>query len=487
MTQSTTQPISQASATQLEARHYRQLAFYKPRNFLLALAGWILFSLAPLVLGYLSQQIFDSLSGDARTGWNVWTLLALLLAAQIAEQAIALGWLYWQITWEHTMMALMRSNLFAYMLQLFGRSKQPAAISSGDAINRFRDDLEPTSDLTNEWYRLIGHGLYAVVALVIMWRINPLVTVAAVAPLSGIVIVIHRLGARLAAAWQQRSEDSSRVTGFISAIFDAVQAVQAAGAEAAVTGHFDRLNTARRHSALRHTLLNNIIRSFNVNIVNTGRALVLLLAAQAVHAGSFTVGDFALFVIYLEAFLELPRRVGRLLAARKTAAVSSARLLAMMPDAAPGQLVAHGPIYLADEAPPPPPPAPVEPLELLTVKGLTFQYPENGRGIAQIDLRLARGSFTVITGRVGAGKSTLLRVLLGLLPADAGEIRWNGELVRDPATFFMPPRAAYTPQAPRLFSTTLRENILLGIDEGEKGGKGEGRKGAGVMVHCVGA
>src|SRR5205823_5217131 len=45
------------------------------------------------------------------------------------------------------------------------------------------------------------------------------------------------------------------------------------------------------------------------------------------------------------------------------------------------------------------------------------------------------------------------------------EIRWNGEVVSDPATFFVPPRAAYTGQVPRLFSETLRDNILLGIPE----------------------
>ena len=77
----------------------------------------------------------------------------------------------------------------------------------------------------------------------------------------------------------------------------------------------------------------------------------------------------------------------------------------------------------------------------------------------------ARGSFTVITGRIGAGKSTLLRALLGLVPKDAGEVRWNGTPVAEPATFFVPPRCAYTAQVPRLFSETLKDNILLGLPE----------------------
>ena len=71
----------------------------------------------------------------------------------------------------------------------------------------------------------------------------------------------------------------------------------------------------------------------------------------------------------------------------------------------------------------------------------------------------------MITGRVGAGKTTLLRVLLGLLPADEGEVWWNGRRVTDPADFFVPPRSAYTPQVPQLFSASLKENLLLGVAE----------------------
>jgi ABC-type multidrug transport system fused ATPase/permease subunit len=96
------------------------------------------------------------------------------------------------------------------------------------------------------------------------------------------------------------------------------------------------------------------------------------------------------------------------------------------------------------------------------VRGLTYGHPGSAGGIADVSFVLERGSFTVITGRIGAGKTTLLQVLLGLLPCEAGEILWNGRPVGDPGTFFVPPRSAYTPQVPRLFSETLRENLLLG-------------------------
>ena len=106
-------------------------------------------------------------------------------------------------------------------------------------------------------------------------------------------------------------------------------------------------------------------------------------------------------------------------------------------------------------------------LERLEVHGLTYHYPGTEAGITSIDLVLDRGEFVVITGRIGAGKTTLLRTILGLLPADDGEVRWNHTPLDDLAEFMTPPQTAYTPQVPRLFSMTLRDNLLLGSDAAE--------------------
>ena len=73
----------------------------------------------------------------------------------------------------------------------------------------------------------------------------------------------------------------------------------------------------------------------------------------------------------------------------------------------------------------------------------------------------------MVTGRIGAGKSTLVRGLLGLLPIEGGRILWNGQAVADPGSFFVPPRCAYTPQVPQLFSESLRDNLLLGREVAE--------------------
>jgi ABC-type multidrug transport system fused ATPase/permease subunit len=106
-------------------------------------------------------------------------------------------------------------------------------------------------------------------------------------------------------------------------------------------------------------------------------------------------------------------------------------------------------------------------LETLEVRGLTSLHPSSGHGVRDVDLTIRRGEVVIVTGRVGSGKSTLLKAVVGLLPIEAGAVLWNGVPVDDPATFMTPPRSAYTAQTPRLFTESLRDNILMGVEGGE--------------------
>jgi ATP-binding cassette subfamily B protein len=181
--------------------------------------------------------------------------------------------------------------------------------------------------------------------------------------------------------------------------------------------------------------------------------------------GTFTVGDFALFVFYLGFVTEMTGMFGGFLAWYRQVGVSFDRMVRLLQGGPPEQLVRHGPVYMRGPYPEVPyvPKTEADRLERLEVSGLTYHFPDSTRGIEDVSLTLERGTFTVITGRIGSGKTTLLRTLLGLLPHERGEIRWNGQPIADVGTFMVPPRVAYTPQVPRLFSESLRDNILMGL------------------------
>jgi ATP-binding cassette subfamily B protein len=218
---------------------------------------------------------------------------------------------------------------------------------------------------------------------------------------------------------------------------------------------------------LRDRLFGELLTSISDNAVTFGIGITLLLAGQAMAAKTFTVGDFALFVYYLWFTTRLPAQWGMFIGDYKQQEVSINRMVELLPDEPPQVLLKHAPVYergtlpeLAYKAK-----TPVHQLDTLEVRGLTHHYAETDNGIADINLQLKRGSFTVITGRIGAGKTTLLRTILGLLPKDGGEVYWNGERIEDLATFFKPPFSAYIAQVPRLFSDSMHNNILMGIPE----------------------
>jgi ATP-binding cassette, subfamily B, bacterial len=235
-----------------------------------------------------------------------------------------------------------------------------------------------------------------------------------------------------------------------------------------VDRRFREINDARRHVSLKDSLLNEFMQLIMQNSNNLSIGLILLLVGQAMAAGDFTIGDFALFVAVLLPVSISLTYFGQLLALHKQAAVSLKRMIDVLQGGPPERLFRPGPVYLRRGSGWPDVPyvekTAVHTLRQLEARNLTYIYESTGRGIQDASLRIPRGAFVVVTGRIGSGKTTLLRALLGLLPAQ-GDLYWNGERIENPGDFLTPPRTAYTGQAPRLFSETLRQNILMGIPE----------------------
>ncbi len=416
------------------------------------------------VVGLLIRFFFDSLTGSAPLAWgpNAWA--ALLLAVAVLRNCLIFTDMYVFFRWTFSTAATMRKNLLEHILSMPGARSLPS--STGEAISRFREDAEEVGNYTVWALFLLATGTFGVVALFTMARINLRVTAFAFLPMLLVVAVANMTRLRVQQYREASRTSAGNVTGFIGEMFENVQGVQVATAEESVLAHFEELNENRRKNALRDRLFNEILDSTYNHFASIGLGLILLLAGAALREGSFTIGDFSLFAYYLDFAIVMISTVGVFIARWKQAGVSIGRMDRLLRGAPASTLVRKTPIYLSGAFPSARDASPAEAdfLQGLSATGLTYRFPGSEKGIVDVDLRLERGSFTVVTGRIGAGKSTLLRVLLGLLPADSGEIHWNGRLVDEAASFFVPPVSAYISQTPTLFSESLRENILLGLD-----------------------
>lgn len=448
-----------------------RLLRYEPRLYLLSAGISLVGALLLLVPGLVGRLFFDALSGRPSAGPGIDELAALLVASELARVALQVGSTASVITAGLTTKALLRKNLFLHQLTKPLGLGLPA--SSGEAISRFRDDVDAAEQLLSGTLSNVGQLLFAVAALAIMLRINPLIAAVVVVPL-GLIVVAAQLASRRLAAYRLASREATgQVSGAVAEIFGAAQAIKLANGESQVVTHLRGLNEARRRAGLRERLFTELFNSIAGDAVTIGTGVILLLAGRSIRAGTFTVGDFALFTYFLSALTTAIPLLASNLASYPQSVVSLTRLLRLLDSAPPAKLADYGSVYVRGPEPPPlvvpPPPTASQRLRRIEASGLTYHFPSSAaataRGIDEVDLCLDCGSFTVVTGQVGAGKTTLLRVLLGLLPAESGRILWNGQPVADSAAFFVPPRSAYTPQVPRLFSEKIRSNILLGLPE----------------------
>ncbi|HXT38137.1 MAG TPA: ABC transporter ATP-binding protein [Chloroflexota bacterium] len=446
-------------------RYFWQLMRFRPWLFWINCAAIVALFLVEMTPGLVAQAFFNRLGAPGRADLGLWWLIALLLASAAGRIVCLFGLALTNMPFMRTNATLMQKNLLHRILELPAAVALPA--SPGEAISRFRDDIDGVTESMIIFNDLIAATVFAAVALVIMIHISLAITLAVFLPLV-LIVAITSLATRRIEHYRKASREATGdVTGFLAETFGAVQAVQVADADETVAAHFRELNDARLHAMVRDKTFDQVLVSLYWNTVNVGTGIILLLAGQAMEARTFSVGDFALFVYYLGWISEFSSLVGILLTRYRQSAISFGRMTSLLAGAPAASLVAHGPVYTRGPYPEVPaiPERTLGSLAVLETRKLGFQYPGTTRGITGIDLRIERGSFTVITGRIGSGKTTLLQVLLGLLPRDEGEILWNGVPVEDPASFFAPPHSAYTPQAPRLFSETLRENILMGLPE----------------------
>jgi ATP-binding cassette, subfamily B, bacterial len=431
---------------------WKSIVYYKK----LWLANWLAMMITMLFIqipALALREFFNLLSGSAQLGLNVWSLVALLFLSEMGSVLGVYGLTVTNVPFFMHVMTLLRKNLLAHILRRPGASALPD--SPGEAISRFRGDTFEIPLFALWMNDLMGSIAFNIISLIVMIQISPTYTALALLPFIAVGFIAASSARRIDEYRRASSRATGIITGFIGEFFGAVQAVKVATAEAGVIGHFKELNEERRVLALRDRLFNEILNSIFHNASSLGTGVILILAGQAMQAGSFTVGDFALFVFYLDFLSELTAFSGLLVARYRQIGISIERMQRLMEGAPVDALIEYSPVYLDGKYPSVQYPAKDEANDLRGVeaRNLSYHFPATQNGIRGVNLRLPRGSFTVVTGRIGSGKTTLLRVLLGLLPMDEGGIYWNGQKWKNPASSSPRPTAP-TPHRCRVCSAT---------------------------------
>lgn len=423
---------------------------------------WIVFHSLPLVPGLIAKALFDDLEAPSPSISALALITALIVGAGLAKATVILVAALSGSSFGFRVRAMLQHNMLSGVLARPGA--QALDVPSGQALSTLRDDIGPILLIGDLMFDSLSGLILASGALIIMLSVDSRVTLLVLPPVAIVIAIAQLVRRRLTHLRVRSRQATAELTGALADAFSAIRTIQAAGAQAAVVGHVRRLCAERRRAVLRDRLQGLALDAVFAGTGSLGVGLTLLVAAADMRRGTFSVGDLALFATYLFQISSYTGFLGYLIDTYRQSSISVARMVALVRGSDPLMLLRPVPLDVPHRPSKSPGSVAEEALRVLEVRSLTVRHPGSERGLEDVGLTLRRGTVTVITGPVGAGKTTLVRAVLGLVGVDAGELRWNGRHVPSPAEFMVPPRAAYTPQAPALLSGRLQDSLLMGAD-----------------------
>jgi len=429
-----------------------------------------IFQLLILFPGIIAKEIFETLTGTATLQLTIVSLLILLALLPIINLISGQLVLYLSDTFKHLSSGIIRKNIFKQIFDMPG-AKMINGISTQN-LSKFKDDAEDIAQCIVNSISAISMTIFTIFAILIMLKINVYLTMATVVPMFLILILIKIAGKKLRKYRENSRQSTEALNHFVGELFTYTQIIKLYNVKNSMISKLGEINKERQEKCTKDKVLNDVLSQTSYNLVHLSLGIILLLGSSLLKSGSFTIGDFALFEYYFwfigatfpyilsefyKSYKQIPVAFSRLGTISED--IDVVRSLRLKDTNYKGsnnfnheylKMCNNKEIYEFTD---------------IDVESLNYMYPRTNTGISDISFSLHKNSLTVITGDVGSGKTTLARVFLGQLKKNSGSVKIDGTLIKEEAEFFVPPFCGYTSQSPRFFMGTIKENILLGIDE----------------------
>jgi len=351
---------------------------------------------------------------------------------------------------------------------------------SGDVQERLDQDLTDVSQFSaGGIFWPMTSVLTMTFALVILIRMNWLLTLVTLVPTVASFFIYLRIGPRMDKWWREWREKMSETNNFLESSFSGIRLVKAYAMEERNSARLRKVLTERIRSAVRGAKLRAAFNSTYTTVGGLGSLSVLVLGGLFVIRGKLTIGEFVAFSAYVD-MLVWPmigiadmitwiwqtgveeRRVREL--AEFPPDVRSTSGSRPVPDFREVRLARVGFSYA---------PVTAAGVEESRNRGVQDDGKDPGqkpdaqpkscpRALKDIDIVLTPGARIGIAGTVGSGKSTIMRLLVRAAEPTSGSITVDGTPLPDFEVESLRSLFGYAPQEAGLFSDTIRNNIVLG-------------------------
>jgi ABC-type multidrug transport system fused ATPase/permease subunit len=428
-------------------RDLRDLIWPRRKLFLIGLALVFINRAAGLVLPGSTKFLIDDVVQKRQQ--ELLVPLAAAVGAAVLVQAITSFALTQLLsTSAQRLIAEMRIRVQQHIGRLPIRYYD--ANKTGALVSRIMSDVEGVRNLVGTGLvEFIGGIFTAIIAFILLIRINARLTFMALGFLGVFGAILHRSFRSIRPIFRERGKINAEVTGRLTESLGGVRIVKGFHAEAREAAVFEA-GAMRLFENVRKTLFaTSVIGMASTLLMGLVSITVMIVGGRMIVSGSMTIGEFFAFTLYL-GFMVAP--VFQMVSIGTQITEAFAGLDRMH------EVMEEPPEDVDSE----------RVLRLERIQGhiqfdnVTFEY-EPGKPVLQnVTLNAIPGTVTALVGSSGSGKSTLIGLVAAFAKPIEGRVHVDGIDLSTITLDSYRSQLGVVLQDNFLFDGTIKENILFG-------------------------
>lgn len=264
-------------------------------------------------------------------------------------------------------------------------------------------------------------------------------------------VILYYILSRSLPLYSQIQRKLDRAASIVKDSLSGVRVIRAFSRTQYEKDKFEKANEELTERSVKVGRLSALLNPLTFAVMNTAIVLILYFGGIKVNTGKLTQGEVLAFTNYMTQILLSIIVFSNVIVIFTKAGASYQRIKEVL-DFEPSMTDDNAQFTQADETKP-----------VVEFKSVCYSYGEADENVlTDVDLSINKGETVGIIGGTGSGKTTLVSLIMRFYDVDSGEIDVFGHDVRDYKFSALRSIAHIVPQENRLFSGSVRKNLLYG-------------------------
>ena len=318
----------------------------------------------------------------------------------------------------------------------------------GNLMSLYTNDLDTFQECYS-WgiLEMCDASFLGALAIVKMWRMNPLLTGFALIPMACLMGASIIVGNRMSEKWERRQEAFSNLSDFAQESFSGISVIKAFVKEGKELLAFKKLSKENEDANISFTRASVLFRILVMAFVESVMCIILGYGGYLVWNGTFNAGQLMEFIGYFNAIIWPIMAVADLIDMTSRGRASVKRISQLLDEK-------QDVVDREDVTPMPQVKGKIE------FRNLDFCYPDGEfDALHNVSFVINPGENVGLVGRTGSGKTTLVDLILRTYNVPDGTLFIDDRDVNTVPIRDVRAGCAYVPQDNFLFSDTIANNI----------------------------